>query len=165
MPRPLHPAVPILGLCALLGAVIGFGGFTFAYGEGISYFSTDPAACANCHVMHEQFDAWMASSHRRVAGCIDCHLPHATVPKYLAKADNGFFHSWAFTFEDFPEPIRIKPRNHRILQRNCVDCHEEMVGELLHATRTGEAVECIQCHADVGHAAPRSNQGTALPRR
>jgi cytochrome c nitrite reductase small subunit len=142
---------------ALVGAVIGLGAFTFSYGEGISYLSTDPAACANCHIMWPQYDSWMASSHRRVAGCSDCHLPHATIPKYVAKADNGFWHSWAFTFQNFDEPIQIKPRNFRIVQDNCVECHRELVHELLPATISGEAVQCIQCHASVGHAAQRGH--------
>jgi hypothetical protein len=33
--------------------------------------------------------------------------------KWVSKADNGFFHSWAFTFRNHPDPIRIKPRNAR----------------------------------------------------
>ena len=31
---------------------------------GASYLTDDPAACANCHVMQEHFDAWPRSSHR-----------------------------------------------------------------------------------------------------
>ena len=41
-----------------------------------SYLSTDPAACANCHIMGEHFAAWQRSSHRAAAGCDDCHMPH-----------------------------------------------------------------------------------------
>jgi cytochrome c nitrite reductase small subunit len=141
----------------LVGAVFGLGAFAFTYGEGASYLSTDPAACANCHIMWPQYDSWTASSHSRVAGCSDCHLPHSTIPKYVSKADNGFFHSWAFTFQNFPEPIRIKPRNYRILQRNCVECHREIVHEMLPATVSGESVQCIQCHANVGHAEQRGH--------
>lgn len=149
-------SIPLSVLVAVLfGALVGLGAFTFAYGEGVSYFSTRPEGCMNCHIMRPQFDSWIKSSHQPVAGCVDCHLPHATVPKYVAKADNGFFHSWAFTFQDFHEPIRIKPRNLRIVQRNCVECHTEMVHELLPATVSGEAVSCIHCHRAVGHAAAR----------
>ena len=155
---------PATVAASLVGALVGLGAFTFVYGEGVSYLSTDPAACANCHVMQEQYDSWTGSSHRSVAGCIDCHLPHDLVGKYVAKADNGLFHSWAFTFDAFPEPIRIKPRNHRILESNCVACHEELVHELLPASPSGEAIACIRCHADVGHAGARSTTGAALPR-
>lgn len=139
----------------LVGVVAGLGLFTFNYGEGLSYFSTDPEACVNCHLMQPYFDSWVKSSHQANAGCVDCHLPHAVIPKYLAKADNGFFHSVGFTFQNFPEPIRIKPRNRRIVQQNCNSCHAEMVHELLPAVKSGEAVSCIHCHRDVGHAAWR----------
>jgi cytochrome c nitrite reductase small subunit len=140
-------------VAVLAGMMLGSGVFTFRYGEGGSYFSADPKACTNCHVMQPYYDSWVKSSHQAKAVCVDCHLPHDFVGKYLAKADNGLFHSWAFTFENFHEPIQIKQRNRRIVQDNCVDCHREMVHELLPATLTGEAVSCIDCHRAVGHAA------------
>jgi cytochrome c nitrite reductase small subunit len=47
--------LPISGLAFIiaivLGVVLGLGAFTFDYGEGLSYFSTDPKACVNCHIM------------------------------------------------------------------------------------------------------------------
>ena len=45
------------------------------------------------------------------------------MPKYLAKASNGWHHSKGFTLEDFHEPIMIKPVNARILQESCLKCH------------------------------------------
>ena len=36
-----------LALVIAAGVLLGTGAFTFNYGEGTSYFSTDPAACAN----------------------------------------------------------------------------------------------------------------------
>ena len=102
-------------VCVSIGTALGVGAYTFRYAEGLSYFSNDPKACVNCHVMREHFDTWQKASHHAVATCNDCHLPHDFVSKYLAKAENGFFHSKAFTLQDFPEPIRIKPRNARIL--------------------------------------------------
>jgi cytochrome c nitrite reductase small subunit len=162
-PAPAPPHRLALAAALLAGAVIGLGAFTFFYGQGASYLSTDPEACINCHIMQDQFDSWIQSSHRPVAGCADCHLPHALVPKYIAKADNGLMHSVAFTLQNFPEPIRIKARNYRIVQDNCVQCHAELVHELLRATVDGSAVECIHCHAAVGHAG-RSSSG-ALRRR
>lgn len=102
--------------------------------------------------MWEQHDSWTASSHSAVARCVDCHLPHATIPKWISKAENGWFHSVAFTLQNYPEPIRIKPRNRAIVQRNCVSCHAAMVHEMLPATVEGESVSCMHCHYDVGHA-------------
>lgn len=138
-----------------VGVLAGVGSFTFGYGQGLSYLSADPAACANCHVMEPYLDSWQQSSHHHVAVCVDCHLPHDFAGKWIAKADNGFFHSLAFTLGNFPEPIQIKRRNRRITQENCVACHREFVDALLPVHAGGEAMACIHCHADVGHG-PRS---------
>src|SRR5262249_39642603 len=64
-----------LVLAIALGVVLGLGGFTFRYAEGLSYFSTDPKACANCHIMRRQYDGWQKASHHGAATCADCHLP------------------------------------------------------------------------------------------
>lgn len=143
-------------LCVAAGAVLGFGSFTFYHAEGLSYFSTDPKACINCHIMREHFDGWQKASHHAAAKCIDCHLPHDFVGKYLAKAENGFWHSKGFTLQDFPEPIRIKPKNSRILQMNCLSCHQELLSELTrHGTFDDVTNQCVRCHASVGHGPPR----------
>ncbi len=139
-------------LAVLLGLLIGTGAYTFKYAEGLSYFSTDPKACVNCHIMTPQYDSWQKSSHHTVATCVDCHLPHTFFFKYMAKAENGYHHSKGFTLQDFHEPIMIKEKNSRILQRNCVQCHEDMVYELFRRDVTDpDAVSCIHCHASAGH--------------
>lgn len=132
----------------LFGLLIGLGGMTFSYAKGLSYLSTDPKACVNCHIMRPQYDAWQKSSHHAVAGCVDCHLPATFPAKYLAKARNGWFHSKAFTTQNFPEPIRITPPNARILQANCLRCHDALLHD---ATATMRAPTCVHCHVDVGH--------------
>jgi cytochrome c nitrite reductase small subunit len=135
----------------ILGMLVGIGAFTFGYGQGASYLSNNPAACANCHVMQNHFDSWQHSSHSRVAVCNDCHLPHHPIGKWVTKADNGFFHSLAFTLENFHEPIQIKPRNRRVTQAACLHCHEDFVHAIL-PTDGGETPSCIHCHSSVGHA-------------
>ena len=55
----------------------GSASYTFAYARGWAYMTDDPQACANCHVMNEQYDGWIKSSHRSVAVCNDCHVPHS----------------------------------------------------------------------------------------
>ena len=145
-----------LTLVILTGVLVGAGAFTFDYAEGTSYFGTNPQNCANCHIMQPQFDSWQKASHHAVAKCVDCHLPHDLIPKYIAKADNGFWHSYGFTFQNFHEPIQIKPRNSRILQDNCMACHADMVhGLVAGATTDADAVTCVHCHADVGHGPVR----------
>jgi cytochrome c nitrite reductase small subunit len=146
---PMGKIAAVLAAC--LGTVLGVGLFTFDYGEGLSYFSTDPKACVNCHIMQPMYDAWTKSSHHAVAACVDCHLPHGFLAKYIAKADNGYRHSRAFTFMDFHEPIQITARNATILQANCLHCHREFVHTILTSGLHGEGVSCVHCHADVGH--------------
>ena len=109
---PKIPRKPVALVAAILGGLAaGLGVYAFDYGEGLSYFSKDPRACANCHVMHDEYDSWQKGGHHQAATCVDCHLPHDFIPKYIAKADNGFWHSKGFTFMDFHDPIQIKRRN------------------------------------------------------
>jgi len=135
-----------------LGTMSGLGVFTFGYGGGASYFSNDPSACANCHVMQAHLDSWEKSSHHAVATCNDCHLPHDFLGKWLTKADNGLLHSWAFTTGDFHEPIQIKARNRSVTQGACIDCHRDFVHSMLPVTTGDAMLNCIHCHYSVGHA-------------
>lgn len=142
--RPL-----LLAIC--LGVAAGVGGYTFRYAEGLSYFKTDPKACVNCHIMQSQYDSWQKSSHHQVAVCIDCHLPHDFVPKYLAKAENGWRHGEKFTTQRFVEPIVVQAKGRAILQENCIYCHGELAHQILAATPEGEQLPCTHCHWGVGH--------------
>ena len=148
----LGPSPLFVPLALLFGVMVGVGLFTFGYGQGLSYLSTDPVACTNCHVMQFAFDSWQKSSHHHVAECNDCHLPSHPVGKYIVKADNGFFHSLAFTLDNFHEPIQIKPRNSRVAQARCLDCHRDVVDHMLPVNVDGEVPTCVHCHSAVGHA-------------
>ncbi len=154
-----------IGIGALLGVLLGVGGFTMHYAEGLSYLSNDPAACANCHLMNEQFDAWRKSPHHAVATCNDCHVPPQFPGKYLAKALNGYHHSKGFTLQpDAPdepgkttfihEPVAIKDGNSQILQDNCLRCHGDFVHEVVRGSTWADgAIRCVHCHRGVGHGA------------
>lgn len=135
-----------------IGMLFGLSGYTFLYGEGFSYFSKDPAACVNCHIMQPQYDSWQKASHHISATCVDCHLPHDFVGKWMAKAENGYWHSKGFTFQDFPEPIFIREKNLKILHNNCLHCHEDFVHDIVPGSTTdADAVNCVHCHRSVGH--------------
>jgi cytochrome c nitrite reductase small subunit len=70
------PRLPVI-IAVLLGMLLGVGAFTFQYAKGLAYFSNDPNACANCHIMREQLESWQKSSHhgkRRLQ-----RLPHASL--------------------------------------------------------------------------------------
>lgn len=154
-----RPKRGLFVLAMLVGCLLGVGGFTFYYGEGFSYFSSDPKACVNCHIMRDEFNSWSRSRHHHVAVCNDCHLPHALVPKLIAKARNGYNHSTAFTFQNFHEPIMISQKNAEILQDNCIRCHGELVHDSL--LRDAHGVQgnlCVHCHRNVGHGSSRYAQ-------
>jgi cytochrome c nitrite reductase small subunit len=136
----------------MLGVCLGLGLFTFNYAEGLSYLSSDPKACVNCHIMNEQYDGWLKSSHHAVATCNDCHLTHSFPQYYIDKGINGFNHSKAFTLENFHEPIMINQRNSQILQSNCVRCHENLVHGIVAGNKDDfSTVKCVTCHRQVGH--------------
>jgi cytochrome c nitrite reductase small subunit len=135
-----------------VGVLMGVGGFTFFYADGQSYFYEQPEICANCHIMQPQYDSWTNSSHSHVATCNDCHTPKGFVPKYVSKADNGFRHAWAFTLDNFHEPIQIIPRNQRVLQQQCVGCHGTFAHQVVDNDRQPK---CSTCHSNVGHALAR----------
>jgi cytochrome c nitrite reductase small subunit len=143
----------LLLFSALLGAVLGLGLFVFWYAEGGSYFSNNPQTCANCHIMRDAYGSWSRSGHHHVAVCNDCHTPHDFFGKWLTKAENGFWHSKGFTLQDFHEPIRITPRNARILQASCVSCHQDLVENMVGHGQS--EASCVHCHLDVGHGPPR----------
>ena len=136
-----------------LGLAVGVGLYTFWYGRGYSYLSNDPTACANCHIMDEQYSGWLKGSHRAVATCNDCHTPHNFFGKYYTKASNGFWHSYYFTTQTFHEPIRINERNLRVAEESCRYCHQDMVHSITVSANKSESQEisCIRCHRNVGH--------------
>ncbi|GMV97707.1 MAG: cytochrome c nitrite reductase small subunit [Phycisphaerae bacterium] len=149
MPRNWFIAAVVFGV--LVGVAAGIGSYTFLYANGASYLTNDPAACANCHVMQEQYDAWRKSSHHAAAVCNDCHAPHDFAGKYATKAINGFNHSLAFTTGRFPEPIRITPRNHHITESACRHCHQDIVQGIDAFHKDEDALSCVKCHRSVGH--------------
>jgi cytochrome c nitrite reductase small subunit len=146
MLRPL----PLLSSVAL-GIAAAVGGYTFLYARGWAYMTNDPRACANCHVMEEQYSGWLKGSHRSVAVCNDCHTPPGLIPKYLVKAENGFRHSFAFTTGRFPDHIRIVPADLAVTELACRKCHEDIVTAIEGPEGEAERLQCVRCHRSVGH--------------
>jgi cytochrome c nitrite reductase small subunit len=189
-PRSSRTSLQLV-LAAMLGVAVGVGAYTFSYAKGLSYFGTEPSACVNCHIMEPQYAGWQKASHHTVARCIDCHLPAEFVPKYLAKAENGYRHGKLFTTQTFDEPITIKPAGLEILQANCERCHADLVHGLVGrgafdapefedtsaqarapaGRLSDDTVPCIHCHWTVGHgeraglgAPMRDHAGAAMRR-
>jgi len=148
----LRPSAAFVVTAALLGFASGLGLYTFVYAKGHAYLTDDPAACANCHVMNEQYDGWLKASHRSVAGCNDCHVPANLIGKYWTKSRNGFWHSYYFTTQTFHEPIRATPTSRRIAEANCRRCHDPVVQAMGTPSHAGDdSLSCIRCHGSVGH--------------
>ncbi len=149
MSRRRRIAAVMAGL--FLGLAVGLGGYTFVYAKGGSYFTSDPRACANCHIMQEHYDAWTKSSHRSAATCNDCHTPTGVIPKYATKASNGFWHSFGFTTGRYPDPLCIKPGNREIVEMSCRKCHSAIVDAVDGPHPRAEPLSCVRCHQSVGH--------------
>lgn len=138
---------------------VGLSAYTFYYAEGHSYFSDDPEACVNCHVMNGNHRSWQAGPHHDAAACNDCHVPRAFMPKWLSKAENGWNHSVEFTLQNYETPIRIKTANLDRVQANCIRCHGEQVRAMPdHPVKVeqvrAEGIRCTDCHTHIGHAEP-----------
>lgn len=142
----------LITIAVLFGIAAGVGAYTFVYAKGGSYMTNDPAACANCHIMSDHYSAWLVGSHHSVAVCNDCHTPPGLIPKYMTKASNGFWHSFAFTTGRFPYPLRIKQHNYEVTEKACRKCHEAIVEAIDPMPADHDkALDCIRCHKSVGH--------------
>ncbi|MCE1229019.1 MAG: cytochrome c nitrite reductase small subunit [Firmicutes bacterium] len=162
-----HRRIVLVSLLAsiLVGVLVGSGMFTFVTAHGTSYLSNNPDVCVNCHVMREEYDGWRHGSHHAAAVCNDCHLPHDNVVhKFFVKASNGYYHSKAFTLMNFPDPIRIKPSNAKVLEDNCIRCHNTTIDEITahgtlgvpsDPTQKADLYGCVRCHSSVGHGPTR----------
>jgi len=153
MARPMRflSDVPAVVAGVAIGLAAGAGIFTFVYAKGASYLSPDARACANCHIMRDQYEGWVRSTHHAAATCNDCHTPHDVVGKYTTKARNGFWHSLYFTTGDFHEPIRIKPHNRDVVEHNCRACHQTLVAAMSAGHPDSHDLSCVRCHGSVGH--------------
>ena len=150
--KTLYAGGWLLALSISVGIAAGFGLFTLRYANGLSYLSSDPKACVNCHIMNRQYDGWTKASHHGVAACVDCHLPHTFFRKYYEKSENGYHHSEAFTTQNFAEPIAMRKKSRAILQENCVNCHADLTHEIASGPRgERDQLDCLHCHATVGH--------------
>jgi len=134
------------------GSLLGVGLFTFGYAGGWAYLGSDPATCAQCHIMEDWHESWQRGSHANVATCNDCHMPHGNiVEKYAVKGVLGFRHAYAFTTGDHPENLEISNLSRKYVEDACVYCHGDMVADVNMTRTSGDQISCIRCHADVGH--------------
>lgn len=147
-------------LLFILGAV---GVYTFINAKGISYLSNDSSACNNCHIMNDVYFDYKNGIHaKKIKGepratCSDCHLPHSFVSKWIAKAESGIGHAYAFTFKlnNLPTNLNATEKSKKMIQDNCIRCHGDMAAVVVNPTtipgHTDKALQCASCHQHVGH--------------
>lgn len=133
-----------------------------------SYLSDDPKTCVNCHIMAPQYATWNHSSHREVASCNDCHVPHDNIfNHYYFKAKDGMRHATIFTLRKEPQVIFILEEGEKVVQQNCIRCHETLIKDDKIASyntqfnhqRTDR--NCLDCHREVPHG--RVNSLSSVP--
>ena len=161
-----------LKYAALLVFVIAIGVFAYVVhiSKALSYLSSDPKACINCHVMNTQYATWQHSSHAQTAGCVDCHLPRDNmVNKYIAKAKDGYNHTVAFTFNTYKNAIKISDDGAKRVQENCISCHASLNAQVISNSDLNHKYDdpsvatgrrCWECHKDVPHGKVRGLSST-----
>ena len=145
------------------GAIFGLLFYTLYISKAASYLSDDPKTCVNCHIMAPEYATWSHSSHREVAHCNDCHVPHDNIfNKYYFKAQDGLRHAYIFTMRREPQTIFIREAGHRVVQQNCLRCHEDLVhnDRLLAYTSSYHTSfserTCWECHRETPHGRVQS---------
>lgn len=139
--------VGVVALVALLGVGLYVSDFT-------AYLGNNPSTCNNCHVMDAVYEGWYHGAHKAWTTCNDCHTPHAFIPKYYVKARSGYHHVTAFILGPIPNAIRAKAESRRIVQENCIRCHEETVADIGLSQafdKEGNERYCFECHRSVAH--------------
>jgi len=158
----------IVATCSVLAALVVFG-YLVAESQMLSYLSSEPEVCINCHTMNTHYATWRHSSHRAEATCVDCHLPHDSLSrKMLAKARDGFNHSKAMTFGTYGANLRISRDAASRIQENCIRCHSSLVSQMVENAqryrRAGSHVRggrmCWDCHRGMPHGITRNLSAT-----
>lgn len=108
--------------------------------------SESPLFCSGCHVMEANFNAWAhAGAHRRIK-CVDCHLPNENIPMhYVWKSIDGLKDVAFFYSGRVPEQIKLTSHGAKVLQKNCIKCHESTVEFISHERK------CWECHRRIMH--------------
>ncbi|EAH7187140.1 cytochrome c nitrite reductase small subunit [Campylobacter lari] len=146
----------------LLVILAGVGMYTFHNAKGTSYFSDASESCNNCHIMNEVYNDYLKASHSKEvdgkprATCNDCHLPHSFFEKWIAKAQSGLGHAYAFTFKlnSLPTHLSANAKSKEIVQNNCIECHKEIASNTINPTldpHKDNSLSCVSCHQGVGH--------------
>ncbi|MBN1413651.1 MAG: cytochrome c nitrite reductase small subunit [Bacteroidales bacterium] len=157
--------VPVLITSGILFGILVF---LFHISRASSYLSDDAKTCVNCHIMAPQYATWSHSSHREETNCNDCHVPHNNfVNHYYFKAMDGLRHATIFTLRAEPQVIFIKEAGQKVVQNNCIRCHEPLMTDsrMLNFTNSYQCAkeqrQCWECHRETPHG--RVNSLSSVP--
>jgi len=150
------------------GILAGIMVFLFHVSRASSYLSDKPETCTNCHIMAPQYATWSHSSHREETDCNSCHVPHNNfLNKYYFKARDGLRHATIFTLRAEPQVIFIKEAGQKVVQKNCIRCHEYLMTDSRMMTfsemnqHERESRQCWECHQETPHG--RVNSLSSVP--
>lgn len=108
--------------------------------------SDSPGFCAGCHVMESQHTAFLHSGAHRRNRCVDCHLPNENLAThYIWKSIDGMKDAIFFYSGHTPERIKLSEHGAKVLQANCIRCHEELVSPI------NTEQKCWSCHRSITH--------------
>lgn len=152
----------VMKFTAILGMAVAVGLFAYVVkaSDMMSYLSSDPKVCINCHTMNTHYATWQHSSHRNLSTCVECHLPRDSfMHKILAKSRDGLNHSVAMTLRTYGLNIRATENASDRILANCILCHQEMVSQMAINSSlyqpSGRGVsfdrKCWDCHRNVPH--------------
>jgi cytochrome c nitrite reductase small subunit len=130
-----------------LGMVGSATGLFLSFGPPDLMAKTEtPLFCASCHTMESNYQAWFNVGAHRTINCVDCHLPHENRGAYyLWKSINGLWDAAVFYSGRVPERIDITERQQRVVQANCIRCHEARVANI------DQERQCWTCHRWLQH--------------
>ncbi|MBT3173912.1 MAG: cytochrome c nitrite reductase small subunit [Lentimicrobiaceae bacterium] len=146
------------------GIFFGLTAYILYVSNAVSYMSDDPKTCINCHVMNTEYVSWTKSSHRENATCNDCHVPQNNfINKYYFKAKDGLRHATMFTLRQEPQVIVIKEEGSKVVQKNCIRCHNDLITDNKIIAKTKkfdhfrtDGRKCWECHREVPHGRVKS---------
>ncbi|MGB9892545.1 MULTISPECIES: cytochrome c nitrite reductase small subunit [Thermodesulfovibrio] len=109
--------------------------------------TNSPEFCAKCHVMQDEYVTLMKGGIHNSLRCVDCHLPNDSKANfYLWKGIDGTKDVVHFYSGSVPERIIISAHGKKIVQENCVRCHEGIVSKINVSDR-----KCWDCHKRISH--------------
>ncbi|QER42425.1 cytochrome c nitrite reductase small subunit [Thermodesulfobacterium sp. TA1] len=137
--------VRFLGMSLILGGILLL--VLFLGMPKLVAYTSKNTYCASCHVMEDQYVSLRKAGIHNQLNCVDCHLPQDNkIRHYFWKGVDGTKDLVKFHFNLVPEEITISSHGKKIVQENCIRCHQDMVSMINVKDRY-----CWECHVKVRH--------------